>query len=804
MISSYSSLNTCLFGDKSTTCTDNGQNFIDGLRADRNLEVLFLVDICVLILTKYLFAYYIIKKFESIEGNRISPSKYTIMLKVPKKLMNSGEELETIVGRLINRRKKRNEPGIKFLKFNPIYDIKEYVSITKKMLLNEKQLKIATLKNEKKLIKHLTVEKNQFKEKFLKVSESFKAEIAQKFTGWVSVTFSDIKSAEIVQKNNQNIRNYFFFWKKIYNYREAPEPNDIIWENWVHPYRERSFRRLIGGVVSFALISANFGIVLLIKWGQTKIGSGDGTSQVGLFFVSIAISASIALINIIVRFILYKFSKYESYRTFSAYHSVIVFKVTWANFINTALVILIANRVAQSNDSWNIFGSVGTMGNMIILLIINTIADTLVFLFDPLYLMKVYQRYVIKKRMSQSKNTVLQCEANEAWEGSTIDIAELYYISFKTISISFFYQLIIPYGLILGVVELFLKYWIFKFIIVRRSARPISYLSEFSINMIKNFEFMIFILALGFFVFKIILVDWGIFKSPIMIAILVITCYEFFVGIKLFKSYSDYRQFSKNPFKDISFTENEINFYCDYDRMNPVTQKQAYENWVKQLEKLKMGKFETTPVEPSKKLQPFQIIEGINDYAIRRNNDMNAHERVYQPDVPLFALENAMIFDQENRNQKYNNVPVYQIQDMAQTFIMNKFNKNANIGQIKNHQNGLYPDIRTADNQSLGLPYASKFDENAQKNYVRSLINFVKPANNTNFTPEMVGLEPIHFEYPNLETNPNLPPNFNIQQMNNQVQRVSEQQNLNLYDVNQQNRFKPDIPLPRTRDRSPK
>lgn len=94
----------------------------------------------------------------------------------------------------------------------------------------------------------------------------------------------------------------------------------------------------------------------------------------------------------------------------------------------------------------DIWGSNGVVGNIIVIQAINIIGDVVYELFNPIYVWKkIFRWYYIRKiRKSATDNRVLQTELNYTFEEIEFDIAERYYMTFKLISVAFFFQTVSP------------------------------------------------------------------------------------------------------------------------------------------------------------------------------------------------------------------------------------------------------------------------------------------------------------------------------------------------------------------------
>lgn len=681
----YTLFSSTLFKDVCTNygtpeCYNSFQKLVaDSTRFgnDQTFEILFLVQVVVLVIAKYLFAGYVIEFFGDLARIRASPANYTIMLKVPVGSVANLASLKDLCTQMVNLKIKAKEKPVEVLKISPLYNIKDLVDVTQKLLLIEKKIKIKKIR--KAEATGLITKKNALREQYKNIKQSYEANIDKYFTRWVCVTFATISDAKRVKNAHHSLLSYLMFYKRVYSYREAPEPSDIIWDNWACTFRARLVRRTIGFLTALVLIAINFGAIIGLKYAQFRITQGSDNS-VGLVFFSVCISAVVSGINFLVRWVLSIFNSYEMYRTYSAHFSFIVYKMVWTTFLNISFVVLIVNRVAQKPDErtpldaqpiarWTIFGASGTTGNMIIVMFVNLVVDVAILFFDPIYLYRLWKRFRVRRRLAARSKSLLQCEANEAFEGEKYELSEFYFICFKTFTVAFFYQVVIPYGLALGAIELFLKFWVIKYVCLRRSQRPVDTNVEFSLNMVKVFELMIGLLVLGFLWFKVVLGSWSVFGSGFVIAITAIGGYEFLFGMKVLRGCYESTRFDAKEERQRTFNENEVEFPYDYDRMNPVTAGPAFQKYVQRLnggpalDLLKSNQIDPNDV-------PLNLINNINNFAVRRNN-LEGNQRIFKPDQPLEMTQNQTegYHDIEYDRAYTDNLNPYGIQDINQTMI---------------------------------------------------------------------------------------------------------------------------------------
>lgn len=122
-----------------------------------------------------------------------------------------------------------------------------------------------------------------------------------------------------------------------------------------------------------------------------------------------------------------------------------------------------------------------------------------------------------------------------------------------------------PYLLLFGIFHLILSYLANKYMLVTKCNRPIDLNFKFSAKMIKNFEFCVFIMALGYFSFhKIIKGEFDSFSIiALIIAIFDWIVMDLYLIHKIFKP--------KIEVNNQSYDDAHITFPVDYDRENPMT-----------------------------------------------------------------------------------------------------------------------------------------------------------------------------------------------------------------------------------------
>ena len=606
---------------------------------------------------KYGFYFLIEFKHRKETANIVSPKSFTLLCKIKTSELSDRErflKLEDLVANIINQ--DQTTEIIRFRKINAIFDIHEFLTVIDQLLKIERNLiliqkriesNIYAMNDYAAILLDLKAKKDSLRSQLAVLAQEVNASNFYKFTGWVFITFQTIEDLKKVFKRRSPLLKSFF-WKFNSQWRTVPEPNDIIWENWSVPWSKKTLARVSILLVVILLIGVNFGVILGFKYLQSYIGkwigSDNTTSTTTLqIIVSVAISIFIGVVNFLIRLLMVFFTKFETYKTYTTHFAEIVFKVVILQFVNKALIVLLTNKIIDPSQDWQIFGSSGVIGNMIVSMIINVFFDVIVYLVEPAYMIKLWNRLLIKKsQKKQTKRNFFQIEANEAFEGIKFDISEAYYLHFSTLCLAFFYQAIIPYGLIMGILEMICKYTVVKYVLVRRSVKPHDLEFEFTQKMFRQFEFTVVLLALGFVIFSIIFNSKNNQFDIYYVISISLAGFDWIFGGRILQIFTERASTAKIQ---NSFEFYELNFPVDYDRLNPITQKKAFREFLKKINYKE-------PLYPHEELEQFPELSEVadpedllNDYAIFRDDRLNNRN---------INLQNAAIFTAYFRPQKDN------------------------------------------------------------------------------------------------------------------------------------------------------
>lgn len=563
IIVKYKTIRDCFF----KVCRSDSRFFERNYFEDVWVKMMFALNIILLIIFKYLYLNNI-KRFDLRRNNeRITPGSYTAYVGNIDGI-EEGSKLDKFFEQMVS--------GVKVKKINFVYNISEIYEIVRQWMNIEKHLTVLQTKGLSNSVyyNNLITKRRKLKEEYyalkneIKIPENFN----KRFTGFAFVTFEMQKHLNAVLSKLRYKIISFQYHKTKYTIYPANEPEDIIWQNFGLNLKQKIVRRFLSAVVTTMIILISFGIVFGIKYAQDTVNK-QSKSKAFYYFVAFAIAEIILIVNLILRIVLRKLTFWQSRTTTTAYNSVLTLKITIVYFCNIALVILVANIIVLKTDLW---GTNGVVGNIFIFQAIAVVSNCIYEMLNPIYLMKKVYRwyYAWKIRKSFRANKVLQVELNKAYEGINFDIAERYYLTFKTISVLFFFQTVMPYLLLFGIAELTLIYWTQKYILYKRAKRPKDIDFNFSLKMTRIFDLMIFVLALGYFIFEII-ISRKTSVFAILICGLTIASGIIGEGFSRLKFFDEKHEGTEEPFSTACKT-----FPNDYDRLNPVTQKEAVMEWL--------------------------------------------------------------------------------------------------------------------------------------------------------------------------------------------------------------------------------
>ena len=472
----------------------------------------------------------------------------------------------------------------------------------------------------------------------------------ENFSGVVFVTFENIGEVErIMAPYPKNllmtifvwIRNlkYFlccccvdkserdlFFLKRNVAVDVAPEPEDVIFENLQYSAFQRLFRTLLVYFLSIIIIFFCFIIILFLNDVQIEKTKNNSNNFVIKYGISISITLVISILNTIFQFILETLTKNEKHISNTDYYLSFSIKLTIFTFLTSGIIPLISSYY-HSQSKYDLL-----LTNMLTLFLSNSILTPIMWSLNFEFLKKQLQICLIKNNYEN----YTQHELNKIYELLNMNVSYKYSYIFKTLLMSFFYMPIFPLSIGISFFGFLFGYFLEKFNFSMMYKRPEmlnSKICEFYSNyFIINF----FMLCLGNYIF---LRDnnksnlWCI-ANLIIFGILIIIPYNQifvcdFIGIKE----SDLK--SAQTYEDLSLA-----FYNDYEKINPMTRKDAIKKF---LDKLLKNALISKP-DYDKIFQNIDKVNLIETYYKAKKN--------FAESLLLKAFTKMPEMDNKNRNKK--------------------------------------------------------------------------------------------------------------------------------------------------------
>jgi len=127
-------------------------------------------------------------------------------------------------------------------------------------------------------------------------------------------------------------------------------------------------------------------------------------------------------------------------------------------------------------DSKNLWSGGGLIYDAMFIACVNSFVSPMVNYFSPWYAVKLCKRSSLRKNFE--KSVVTQGEANALFEGDSLELANKYAHAIKIIWTVGFYSPLLPAMYIVGIFAFLWAYWIDKYLVVRRYARPTTISSD--------------------------------------------------------------------------------------------------------------------------------------------------------------------------------------------------------------------------------------------------------------------------------------------------------------------------------------
>ena len=450
--------------------------------------------------------------------------------------------------------------------------------------LYEKTLRISKMEKEKeKLEKKLKI--------FFNKAENLTQE---NFSGVVFVIFNSMKEKDkFLEKKTKNsfitiinslsnLKYYLcsccisthkrknFFLRHNISVEEAPEPEDIIYENLEFSWVQRLFRVLLAYFISFILILGCFFLILYLNNIQIKKSEEENYNIVYRYLISTSISLVIAAINAIFQNILVILTKLEKQICMTNFFLSYSIKLTILTFLSSVIIPYLSSNFYETQLNHD-----NLITNCFTMFLSNSFIIPIFWTINLEFILKKLRKYIIKKKNKR----LPQKELNNLYELLDMDIAAKYSYITRTLLMAFFYLPIFPLGIPISCVGFIFSFFLEKYNFLKKYKKPIMLNSRIYEIYSKYFIINLFVASLGeyFFLKDAFSSKLWLLVNIILFGVLLIFPYNNFLSIDLIEiNESDIK--GEELYEDYFY-----NFFNDYERNNPMTKKKGIRHFLDKL-----------------------------------------------------------------------------------------------------------------------------------------------------------------------------------------------------------------------------
>ena len=516
-----------------------------------------------------------------------------------------------------------------------------------------------------------------------------------KFAGAVIISFNTIKEKEDFLSNFPNNfwvhflniagrLRYFFcfccvkkidntkFWRKFkIQIEEAPEPEDIVFENLEFTTITKTYRVVGMNMISLLLIGIGFAIIFGLQNLQNYVNKKKYIKFV-YYLISLCITIVSSIINIIFQSLLNFLTKTEKLKSITDYYLSYSVKLALFSFLVSGIIPLVCDVITDT-ENYEIL-----ISNMIVMFLVNSIVTPLMWTFSPLEYIKKLKIYLIEKNKEPNLyHNMNQKELNKLYELSDMNISYKYSYIAKTLLMTFLYISIFPFGVLISLGGFFLCYFLEKYNYINFYKRPEMLNNDLFFFYVKNFVFFLFFLGVGDYIFLSDIYNnkaWSL-ANIIILGILLVVPYQFLLK-------HDFIGFKESEINQLTFEDVYLDFYTDYERANPMTKKEGMKKYIEKL-------FEKGNIDKDQKKNYLKNIENINlmkaYYENRKNINFIKIQKMLAP-IQIKISKNKSFKPTFNKNFKLSGNFKNSNNQFKRTAVL-RGGKNSRLKLINNNDN---------------------------------------------------------------------------------------------------------------------
>ena len=405
------------------------------------------------------------------------------------------------------------------------------------------------------------------------------------FGGTAFITFDTIQEQELYMKNvPNNAFDYFikffkdmaylcscnksteniYYLKRNVKFEDAPEPEDIIFENLEVSYGIRILRTIGIYIISILICGVSFVIIVLLNKVQEDINEKDTSGHITLLYVlSLVITVVTSVIDVILEIVFQTFTEWERHTTMTNFYLSYSIKITIFSFLNSGLLPLISELLINKSEGYEIL-----ISNMLMKFLVNAFVSPIMWTLSVSYYLKQAQIFLYKRKKILGTKT--QKDLNTLFELPPMNVSAKYSYIFKTLLMSFLYIPIFPLGIIISLIGFAVAYWLEKINFAYYYKKPEmlnKYICEFYVS---YFVVVLFAYGVGDFIFLKNIYDTNMWNylNIIVFGVLIIIPYNRLLS-------RDYINFNESSIYKQKYNEAYTSFTSDYERANPMTKKEG-------------------------------------------------------------------------------------------------------------------------------------------------------------------------------------------------------------------------------------
>ena len=450
-----------------------------------------------------------------------------------------------------------------------------------------------TLWEKSKKITDIEKEKNKFEEEQKNLLKKTENLTRDNFSGAIFIIFNSMKEKDKFLENHKkniiisiiksiyNLKYYIcfccinsskrkqYFLKNKMIIEQAPEPEDIIYENLEFSQIERLFRILLVYIISFIIIAICFFFILYLNKFQIE-SDKEKNSIVKKYGISLSISLIITIINSVFQKLLLFFTKLEKQICMTNYYLSYSIKLTILTFLSSTIIPYLSSNYYEEHLNHDIL-----ITNCFTMFLSNSFIVPITWIFNLDFFIKKLRIYIINKK----KKRLPQKELNNLYELLDMNIASKYSYITRTLLMGFFYLPIFPLGIPICFLGFIFVYILEKYSFIKMYKKPIMLNSRIYEVYSNYYVINFFMLSLSNYIFlKDVLNSkfWCLFNIILLSALLIFP-YNHLLSI-------DFIKINEGDLKNKELYEDSFyNFFNDYERNNPITKKDGIKHFLDKL-----------------------------------------------------------------------------------------------------------------------------------------------------------------------------------------------------------------------------